>query len=78
VIYPDAGKGLLMSPRWELIRTSLDDVKVYRLLEKRPRTAVIEALLGKRFDEVLEHPNEPELAVQWRIDAGAALEGAAR
>lgn len=74
VIYPDADKGLLMSVRWELIRTGLDDVKYYRLLEKMPRTPTVADLLGRRFDEVLAHPDDPQLAVQWRIDAGAAID----
>jgi hypothetical protein len=76
VIYPDSGKGILMSPRWELIRTSLDDVKYYRLLEKAERTPAIDQLLGKRFEEVIAHRHDPELAVQWRVDAGAAIEAA--
>jgi hypothetical protein len=75
MVYPDSGNGLLMSVRWELVRTGLDDVKYYRLLQKAPGTPAIEALLGKRFDEVLAHPHNPELAVQWRIDAGKAIAG---
>jgi hypothetical protein len=76
LVYPDADKGILMSPRWELVRTSLDDVKVYRLLQKVSKTPAVEKLLGERFDAVIAHPHDPELAVQWRVDAGAAIEAA--
>jgi hypothetical protein len=78
LVYPDADKGILMSPRWELIRTSLDDVKVYRLLQKAEQTPSVKKLLGERFADVIAHPHDPALAVQWRIDAGAAIEAAKR
>jgi hypothetical protein len=73
LVYADSDDGLLMSARWELVRTGLDDVKYYRLLKKAAATPDIQNLLGQRFEEVLAHPYSPELAVQWRIDAGAAL-----
>jgi hypothetical protein len=81
LVYPDAGNGVLASVRWELVRTSLDDVKYYRLLQLASDTKLsmdlktkIDALLGERFNQVLAHPLDPRLAVQWRIDAGTALD----
>lgn len=73
MVYDDTGNGLLMSVRWELIRMGLDDMRYYQLLEKSPRTVQAEQLLGARFKEVLDHPNDPGLAVQWRLDAARAI-----
>lgn len=85
LVYPDAGKGILMSVRWELVRMSLDDVKYHRLLQKAAEGSLprelkmrIDALLGGRFEQVLDHPRDPGLAMQWRIDAGSALDQVAR
>jgi len=33
-------------------------------------------LVGARFDGVIKHPDDPTQAVQWRMDAAAALEAA--
>lgn len=83
LVYPDAGNGILASVRWELVRTSLDDVKYHRLLQQAAGTQLsselkskIDALLGERFDRVLAHPRDPGQAVQWRLDAGTALDAA--
>jgi hypothetical protein len=82
--YPDAGDGTLMSVRWELVRTALDDAKYYQLLKQAQKNEDLPAdvktqvasLLGERFNAVLAHPHNPELAVAWREDAGAAIEAA--
>lgn len=81
LVYPGTGNSLIMSVRWELIRMALDDARYYRLLQKAEKRdiesglkAKIAALVGSRFDEVINHPDDPSMAVQWRLDAGAALE----
>jgi hypothetical protein len=81
LVYPGADNTLLMSVRWELIRMALDDAKYYRLLKRAVVPDLnarlkqrIELLIGGRFEEVINHPDEPALAAQWRLDAGAALE----
>lgn len=83
LVYPGTGNSLIMSVRWELIRMALDDAKYYRLLQQAEKRDLesglkekIAALVGARFDEVINHPDDPDLAVQWRLDAGAALESA--
>jgi hypothetical protein len=85
LVYPGKDKSLIMSVRWELIRMALDDAKYYRLLQQTVQHTVdaktktqIADLLGGRFQDVIAHPNDPSGAVQWRIDAGAALDAAAK
>lgn len=75
MVYADSGDSLLMSVRYELVRMGLDDMKYRQLLEQSTRTAANEALLGGRFDEVRAHPHDPQMAEQWRMDAGAAIAG---
>lgn len=76
MVYADSGDGLLMSVRWELVRMSLDDMRYYQLLAKAPGTAQTKSLLGKRFQEVLDHPQDPQRAIQWRLDAARAIAAA--
>jgi hypothetical protein len=85
LVYPGAGNSLIMSVRWELIRMALDDAKYYRLLQKAAKKDLesglmdqVSALIGPRFAEVINHPDDPTMAIQWRQDAGAALESAAK
>jgi hypothetical protein len=85
LVYPGRGKSLIMSVRWELLRMALDDAKYYRLLQQATKAQLnsglkdqIAAMLGSRFADVINHPNDPAQAVQWRLDAGAALESAAK
>lgn len=81
LVYPGANNTILMSVHWELVRMGLDDVKYARLLQQKLKSdpaakSQIAPLLGERFDNVLAHPQDPQLAVQWRHDAAAVLESA--
>lgn len=85
LVYPGDNHTLIMSVRWELIRTALDDAKYYRLLQQAAKQSLtaelltkINSLIGDRFADVINHPDEPTRAIQWRLDAGDALESAAR
>lgn len=83
LVYPGRGSSLIMSVRWELLRMALDDAKYYRLLQQAQQHDMkaelkeeMAALTGERFEQVINHPEEPGRAVQWRLDAGDALEKA--
>jgi hypothetical protein len=85
LVYPGKGKSLIMSVRWELIRMALDDAKYYQLLQSADQNNLdaklktqIADLLGARFQDVIDHPHDPARAVQWRLDAGSALDAAAK
>lgn len=84
LVYPGKDGSLIMSVRWELIRMALDDAKYVRLLQRADKGGIkgdlqqkVAALLGARFEDVIDHPHDPQRAVQWRLDAGAALQAAA-
>jgi hypothetical protein len=85
LVYPGKNKSLIMSVRWELIRMALDDAKYYQLLQTAGQNnedaklkTQIADLLGARFQDVIEHPSDPARAVQWRLDAGSALDAAVK
>ncbi|MCC6423152.1 MAG: DUF4091 domain-containing protein [Phycisphaerales bacterium] len=83
LVYPGTGNSLIMSVRWELIRMALDDAKYYRLLQQTAKRDLdsslkekISALIGPEFDDVINHPDDPSKAIQWRQEAAGALEAA--
>ncbi|MCC6424467.1 MAG: DUF4091 domain-containing protein [Phycisphaerales bacterium] len=73
LVYPGQNK-LLMSVRWELAREALEDAKLYRMIQQLPPGERRDALLGKRFADVIDNRNNPALATQWRNDAGTLLD----
>lgn len=82
LIYPDNDHGLIMSARWELVRMGLDDARYADLLRRanpkdEARNNQIQLLLHDRLNEIIVKNDRPELAAQWRIDAGRLLESMA-
>lgn len=73
LVYPGKDQ-LLMSVRWELFREALEDARLYRLLQQLPAGTERDALLGERFQQVLQGRSDPELAEIWRWDAGELLD----
>jgi len=80
LVYPTE-HGVLSSVRWELIRQSVDDTKYVQLLRQAAGQTTsdalrsrIEALCSARLVEIIVNRDDPSIIVQWRIDAGQAIE----
>lgn len=80
LVYP-APNGLLSSVRWELVRQSIDDTRYVQQLRQAAEKATspalrsqINDLCGPRLLEIIQHPDDPARIVQWRIEAGQAIE----
>ena len=80
LVYP-AEQGVLSSVRWELVREAIDDTKYVQLLKQAaeqttagPLRSKLEALYGSRLTEVIDNRDNPAAVMQWRIDAGQAIE----
>lgn len=79
LVYPDTAGGLIMSARWELVRMGLDDARYVDLLrQSEPADSLHDqrkqSLLNERLQEIIAHPDKPELLVEWRRDAGQLIE----